>query len=317
MKHLTQDERYHIYHLLKGNESVSSIARELGRSKSTISEEIKRNSGGRGHRPQQAHEMAKNRASASHKGALKMKGELLEEIEDMIRRDWSPEQIAGFLCGKGISIHHESIYRFIYDDQKHGGDLYKHLRRANKIYKKRYGSKDNRGKIKNRRDIDERPEEANQRQEAGHFEGDTVKDSTNNRSIVTLVDRKTKLTLTASVDSLHADVVSQAIISTLACIAPCVKTITLDNGREFADHESFAQALGAEVFFAKPYHSWERGTNGLLRQYFPKRKVLFERDPISLIHAETLLNNRPRKSLGYKTPIQAFLDDTGYEIVYH
>ena len=320
MQHLSLDERYHIYDGLKAGKSITAIANELGRSKSTVSEELSRNKGQRGYRPDQATRKACERWAESHGGARKMTGDFLTRIERDIRQDWSPEQIAGRLALEGISIHHETIYRYIYDDKANGGDLHTHLRRGNKVYRKRYGSKDKRGKIKNRVDIDHRPDVANERGAVGHWEGDTVKDTPNNRSIVTLVDRKSRLTITASVDSLHADVVARAIIAVLTPLAAWVQTLTMDNGREFAHHELFGAKLDADVFFAKPYHSWERGTNentnGLLRQYFPKRKVLFDPENLSLLEVEQRLNTRPRKCLGYLTPCEAFERETGSDLIY-
>lgn len=321
MQHFSQEERYHICLRLKDGSSISEIARQLGRSKSSVSEEIRRNSGGRGYRPKQAGEKAESRWRQSHSEPSKMKGDLLVKIEELIRQDWSPEQISGRLCREdGISVHHETIYRYILSDKSSGGSLWKHLRRANRRNKKRYGSFDSRGKISNRRDIDERPESAENRQEVGHWEGDTVKDGERERSIVTLVERKTRFTVMMAVPSLHADTVSDAIVTGLSGISGSVTSITFDNGREFAGHQKLSKALGCDIYFAKPYHSWERGTNentnGLIRQYYPKRQVKFERDTIEVVEVEAKLNNRPRKVLGFATPLEAFKKETGINLEY-
>lgn len=251
-----------------------------------------------------------------------MQGATLELIEECLRMDWSPEQVAGHLKVKhGISIHHESIYRYVYADKEHGGDLHEHLRRANRVYKKRYGGKDSRGKIKNRRPLEERPAEAEDRDVVGHWEGDTVKDKDNNRSIVTLVERASRFTVLTEVESLHADAVASAIVEAMKPHKGQVTSITFDNGKEFADHEKIAEKLDADIYFAAPYHSWERGTNentnGLLRQYFPKKKVRFQRELLDLVEVEQILNSRPRKMLGFHTPVEVLSNRSNIEISYH
>lgn len=322
MNHLTEVERYHIYIRRKEGMSISEIARELERSKSTISDELRRNTGDRGYRHQQAQRFAEERWEASHGGARKLHGATLELIEEYLRMDWSPEQVSGYLNVKhDISIHHESIYQYVYADKEHGGDLHEHLRRANRVYKKRYGGKDNRGKIKNRRPLEERPAEAESREVVGHWEGDTVKDKDNNRSIVTLVERVSRFTVLTEVESLHADAVAEAIVEAMKPHQGQVKSITFDNGKEFAAHEKIAEQLNADIYFAAPYHSWERGTNentnGLLRQYFPKRKVRFQREMLNLVEVERILNSRPRKTLGFYTPIEVLSKHANIEVTYH
>jgi len=324
MKHLTLGERYHILAMKKLGYSLGRMAKELNRSKSTLSEEISRNtgSGDYGYRPQHAHNLAQQRWAKSHSGARKLKGDVIEFIEAGIRQCWSPEQVAGRLYNEcGVRMHHETIYQYVYRDRDHGGDLHTYLRRSNKIYKKRYGGKDNRKiKIKDRRDISERPEHVEQREELGHWEGDTVKDPKRGRSIVTLVERKTRLVVMMAVASLKADEVSEAIVTALSPLAAFVLTLTMDNGSEFAQHQKFGAALNADVFFATPYHSWERGTNentnGLIRQYYPKRKTKYPKPEIEILKVEHLLNSRPRKTLHYMTPLEAFEKDTGVTITY-
>jgi len=217
-----------------------------------------------------------------------------------------------------ISIHHETIYQYVLADKKSGGVLYTHLRHQNKTYRKRYGSAHNRNGISNRVDIDERPTEANERLRIGDWEGDTMMGKAHQGVLVTLDDRLSKLRLAAPLKSKHAKGVTEAIIRLLEPIKDWVHTITFDNGKEFAFHESIAKALDCNAYFAKPYHSWERGqnenANGLLRQYFPKAMQLLEVTTKEVLEAVHRLNNRPKKCLGFKTPYEVFQENTGVQI---
>jgi len=321
MNHLTPEERYQIYTLKSLGQGINSIARAIGRAKSTISDEIKRNTGGRGYRPSQAHELSQARRSLANSEPTKLKGDILNYIDEKIENRWSPEQVAGRLMrDNGISISPESIYRYVDKDRRNGGQLYKGLRRSKRRYKKRYGKKSGKGKIKNRRDIDERPKAVEKRKEIGHWEIDTVQRYDTPGHFVTVVERKTRLTLIAEVPSLHADIVSTATISLFTNIRTHVKSITADNGKEFANHEKIAARLQADFYFAKPYHSWERGTNentnGLIRQFSPKRRTIFPVREHSAQEIEHILNIRPRKTLNYLTPNELFLVETGCSMVY-
>ena len=321
MNHLTPEERYQIYTLKSLGQGINAISRTLGRAKSTISEEIKRNTGGRGYRPRQAHASSQARRSLANSGPSKLRGDVLTYIETKIKAQWSPEQVSGrLMLEKGIAISHEAIYQYVGRDRQNGGQLYMGLRQSQRVYKKRYGKKSSRGKLKNRRDIDERPSAVEKRKEIGHWEIDTVKRYDVPGHFVTLVERKTRLTLIAEVPSLHADIVSTATISLLTNIRSHVKSITSDNGKEFANHEEIAAKSKADFYFAKPYHSWERGTNentnGLIRQYSPKRQTKFDVRRHSALEIEQKLNSRPRKTLNYLTPNELFLEETGYSMIY-
>ena len=208
-------------------------------------------------------------------------------------------------------ISHEIIYKYIKTDRKNGGSLYKHLRCAKKRRKK-YGSKDKRGQIKNRVSIEERPEYVNNRERLGDWEADLIIGKDNKGVIVTLVERVTGLLLMDYVESKNADKVSDAIISLLASFACYVHTITFDNGKEFARHEKIAKALNAKMYFAHPYSSWERGTNentnGLVRQYFPKKSNFEKISERGIAKVISSLNLRPRKRLGFASPAQAFAE---------
>ena len=203
-------------------------------------------------------------------------------------------------------------------DKEAGGTLYKHLRHKNKTYRKRYGSAHNRTGIPNRVDIEQRPQEADQRQRIGDWEADTIVGKNHKGALVTLDERKSKLRLAAPLQSKKAQDVTDAAIAVLHPIKELVETITFDNGKEFTLHEAIAKALECDTYFAKPYHSWERGqnenSNGLLRQYFPKTMELVDVTMKQVFEAVDKLNSRPRKCLGFKTPYEVFEELTGVDI---
>lgn len=307
---LTEGQRYQIYALGKVGLSQKEVAREVGVAPSTISRELRRNRGLRGYRPKQAHRKALRRHREKPK-ALKMGEEQIGYIRGKILLEWSPEQISGRMEQDGVKrVSHESIYRYLLKDRHNGGTLYTHLRHKNKKYRKRYGSHDRRGEIVGRIGIEERPEVVDKRERTGDFEIDTVIGKNHKQALVTIVDRRAKLTLMRRVTNKRADLVGQAAIDLLLPIAGQVHTITADNGKEFAAHKSIARQLDADFYFAHPYASWERGTNentnGLIRQYFPKG-TRFEEITDEMFQAvQDKLNNRPRKSLGFRTPNEVF-----------
>ena len=197
----------------------------------------------------------------------------------------------------------------IYADKAAGGDLHMHLR-CQKPYRQRAGGQDRRGKIRNRVDIDARPEIMDQRARIGDWEADTVVSKGRQRYLVTLVERKSRFTLFKPVASKRAAVVREAIVELLAPYQDQTHTITFDNGKEFAEHERVAEALEADTYFAHPYASWERGTNentnGLLRQYFPKDSDFSEATDARVAWVHERLNTRPRKCLDFETPETVF-----------
>ena len=317
-KHLYPEERHYIEIELKNGTSQNKIAESLGRSQSSISRELGRNTGQRGYRNKQAESLAQERHKNKPK-EVKLTDEIKCIINAHIEDDWSPEQVAGRLKNDGvISLHHETIYQHILADKKAGGELYKHLRHQNKTYRKRYGSAHNRSGIPNRVDIDERPEEANNRERIGDWEADTIIGKNHKGAIVTLDERKSKLRLAFPLSGKKAQPVLDATVLMLDPIKTFVKTITFDNGKEFTLHEKIAEALGCDTYFAKPYSSWERGqnenANGLLRQYFPKAMELIDVTIKDVFRAVHKLNSRPKKCLGYKTPYEAFEELTGVDI---
>ncbi|PIP81316.1 MAG: IS30 family transposase [Gammaproteobacteria bacterium CG22_combo_CG10-13_8_21_14_all_40_8] len=316
-KHLNLEERHYIQISLKDKMNQTDIAKSLNRSQSSISREIARNKGQRGYRYQQADNRAKSRHQEKEK-AIKLTPEKKAKIDHYLKEDWSPEQICGWFKKEAeIDLHHETIYRYILDDKQSGGVLYKHLRHQNKTYRKRYGSAHNRSSngIRDRVDIEQRPAEANNRTRVGDWEGDTIIGKNHKGAIVTLDERVSKLRLAMPTGGKKADKVRDAIIKLFEPLKGFVLTLTLDNGKEFAYHSEVADKLDCATYFAKPYHSWERGqnenSNGLLRQYFPKSMELMDVTKQSVFEAVHKLNSRPRKCLGYKTPYEVFEELTG------
>lgn len=306
---LTQEERYQISALLKAEHDQTEIAMILGRHKSTISREIRRNTGLRGYRPQQAQRLADERKQAKYQPRIT--DDTWLAVEQLIVLDWSPEQISLWLkafCD--ISISHEWIYQFVLQDKANDGDLFKHLR-CQKQRRKRYGSYNRRGHLIDRVSIDERPAVVDLRSRIGDWELDTIIGKNHQQAIVSMTERKSRYTLIQKVERKTAQCVSNAIINLLSPFSEYVHTMTSDNGKEFADHKNIADKLEAEFYFAHPYASWERGlnenTNGLIRQYFPKERDFTTITQKEISQAMNKLNNRPRKCLGMKTPNQVFL----------
>lgn len=309
---LTYEQRCQISVLKKSGYRQSEIAEAVGTSQSTVSRELARNTGARGYRYQQAQEKMERRRRAATK-RTKMTPEMIAVIESKVRVEWSPEQISGWLLeDQDRLISHETIYLHIWANKQAGGDLYTHLRRQGKKYDKRRNGKSTRGQIKNRVSIDERPSVVDDKSRVGDWEIDTVIGKGHSGALVTIVERVMKYTVSAQVDSKSAKDVTQATIALLKPFKGLVHTITADNGKEFAYHEQISKALSADVYFAHPYSSWERGlnenTNGLLRQYFPKNTDFKKVTQIEVERAVKRLNSRPRKDLGYKTPDQ-LMDD--------
>jgi IS30 family transposase len=303
---LTYEQRCQISVLTKSGFSQRAIACSIDTSQSTVSREIARNSGQRGYRYKQAQEKFEHRRQAS-KGPTRMLPGVVKVIETKLEMDWSPEQISGWLeKNQDQSISHESIYLHVWHDKKTGGDLYQHLRQQGKKYDKRRHGKSTRGQIINRVSIDERPDIVDQKSRVGDWEIDTVIGKGHSGALVTIVERKTKFTVSSQVMNKSAAAVTQATIKLLQPYQDVVHTITADNGKEFAYHEQISKALNTKVYFAHPYSSWERGlnenTNGLLRQYFPKITDFKQIKPAEVVSAVTRLNNRPRKLLDYRTP---------------
>ena len=305
---LAREQRYQIYALKKAGHSQTSIAELLGVHKSTISRELRRNRGLRGYRPKQAQEFARQRQK--DKPRSRIPPDTWTTVERLLRLQWSPEQIAGWLKKTGQrSISHEWIYQHIYSDKAAGGDLHIHLR-CQKKRRKRYGSKSLRGQLLDRQSIEDRPAQVESRCRVGDWEVDTIIGKAHQQAIVSLTERKARLALLAKVEQKSADQVTRAIVRLLEPHTDKVHTLTSDNGKEFAKHKEISKKLSATFYFAHPYSSWERGSNenmnGLIRQYFPKNRELKTVTDNEIQIVMHRLNNRPRKCLGYLTPNEVF-----------
>lgn len=304
---LTQPQRYQIYALRKAKHTLAEIAEVIGVHKSSVSRELKRNRGQRGYRPQQAHELARVRRQ---KAVPRLTADHWRLVNNLLKQDWSPEQISGRLRKEqGIRISHEWIYQHILVDKQAGGDLYKHLR-CQKKRRKRYGSYDRRGKLPNCRSIEERPARVNTRKRLGDWEVDTLLGKQQKHAMLTLTERKSRFTLIGKVPRRTAQAVRRQVCKLLLPVKDKVHTLTSDHGKEFAEHEFIAQTLQLKFYFAHPYSAWERGTNentnGLLRQYLPRKSDFktFSNKKIDQITSK--LNFRPRKCLRFKTPFEVF-----------
>jgi IS30 family transposase len=305
-KQLTSGQRYQIYGLKQSGLNQTQIAQKVGVDKSTISREFRRNKGQRGWRPKQAQLLRDERKQACINGKQFSLNEWAV-VERLIREDLSPEQAANRLELEGeLQISHETIYQHVYADKRDGGDIFRNLR-SQKPRRKRYASgHERRGSIKNRVSIDERPEIVDQKMRIGDWEGDTVIGKNHRGGLVTLAERKSRYVLAGHIRSKHADVVTAVTTRLLTPHKDICHTITFDNGKEFAAHERIASELQASIYFAHPYHSWERGlnenSNGLLRQYFPKGMELTNVTEKEVQRAIERLNHRPRKVLGFRSP---------------
>ena len=304
---LTQEQRYQIYALQKTKHSFSEIAGVVGIHKSSVSRELKRNRGQRGYRPQQAQELAVERR---RKAVPRITAKVWSVVERLLTQDWSPEQISGRLKKEQeIQISHEWIYQHVLADKRAGGDLYQHLRCQRKR-RKRYGTYDRRGQLSNCRSIEERPASVNTRKRLGDWEVDTLLGKQQKHAMLTLTERKSRFTLLGKVPRRTAGAVRQQVCQLLLPVRDKVHTLTSDHGKEFADHELIAETLQLKFYFAHPYAAWERGTNentnGLLRQYFPKKSDFQAISNQKMDQAMSRLNLRPRKALRFKTPFEVF-----------
>jgi len=312
-KQLTSEQRYQISVLKKIGYGPTKIAKELEVHKSTISRELSRNRGERGYRPKQANEKAFERRT-NVTTRKRISAETWEVVEEKLRQDWSPEQVSGWLEKCQVArISHEWIYQYILTEKQAGGDLYTHLRQHGKR-RKRYGQYDRRGKLPNRVSIEERPQLVEQRERLGDWEVDTLVGKGYRGALVSLVERKSRYTLLQPVTQRLANLVADATISLLQPFTDLVQTITGDNGKEFAEHVRIAETLKANFYFAHPYSAWERGTNentnGLVRQYFPKKTDFSKIARSETKVAVDRLNHRPRKCLDFKTPFEVFFDQS-------
>lgn len=306
--HLTREQRYQIETLLKAGHCQAEIARLLGRHPSTICRELGRNRGpGCRYAAAEAQTMAADRAKACA-NAPRVQPRNWQAAIAGLREGWSPEEICGRLrlrCWPGIS--HMTIYRRVRTDKKEGGSLWRNLRHGKCRYMRRG---DGRRRIRplGGKSIEARPAIVDTRSTFGHWEGDTMLDTELRGLLVTLAERKSRYCLAAKVSRRSAVLVRRAINRMLEPLAELARTLTVDNGKEFSDHNK----LNIDCFFARPFAAWQRGTvenlNGLLRQYFPRRRRITSIRSDDVRSAVDKLNHRPRKCLGYRTPHEVFME---------
>jgi IS30 family transposase len=288
------------------------MARLLGRHRSTACREFRRNcSRSDGHyRPSKAQERTQGRRSRSRRNR-RFTPQDFATVEQLLCRQWSPEQVAGHLRRTGqLLISHETIYRHVWRDKREGGPLYTHLRGARKRRRKRYGAYDSRGRLAGKRPISERPQEVEAREQVGHWEIDTVMGAGGLDCVVTLVERKTGLALIGKLSDRTKESFNRGVIRLVRRHEGEFITVTADNGTELHGYERIEERTGAVFYFARPYHSWERGSNenanGLIRQYLPKGRSMAGLSQHQCNAIARKLNTRPRKRLGFRTPLEYF-----------
>lgn len=316
-KRVTVEERVFIYRWIQEDLKQGEIARRLARNPGSISREIGRNTGLRGYRPKQAHEKAQ--AQAKRAGPRRFTAQVRSDAEAQLKEGWTPEIISGRARLEGRPhVCKETIYQHIYTDAKAGGRLWEHLPRAKRKRSRRCPRKDGRGrgKIPNQKMIATRPAEVETRQTVGHWEGDLINGAHTTGNLATLAERCTRFTLVGRTNSKEAEEVTRVICALFKPLPQKSRlSLTFDNGKEFARHEDIARDTSMDVFFANPYHSWERGTNentnGLIRRLYPKKSSFSGIDSAALKRIDSFLNDRPRKCLGWMTPrekMAAFLN---------
>lgn len=311
---ITFAERYTLGLLRQRGLPPAAIARLLGRHRSTIGREVRRN---RAHsdatyRPQLADWYARGRRSRSRRNRRFTAADWAR-VQALLREDWSPEQVAGWLRRQGeLAISHETIYRYIWADKRAGGRLYRHLRGARKRFRKRYRSYDSRGRLAGKRPITARPAAANARTQVGHWEADTMLGASQaGPCVLSLVERKTGYVVLGKLGRRTSAQVNRRARRLIRRQLHPVQTITVDNGTEFHEYAALERATAARFYFATPHHAWERGTNentnGLLRQYLPKGQCMAHLTQQHCNRIATKLNRRPRKRLGYRTPEECYV----------
>jgi len=311
---ITREERYALGVLRRQGLTAAAIARALGRHRSTIGREVRRNRKAidGGYRPQLADWYARGRRSRSRRNR-RFSATDLELVRALLGRQWSPEQIAGRLRREGrLRISHETIYRYIWADQAQGGQLYTHLRWAQRQRRKRYGTYERRGRVAGKRPITARPAAAEARTQVGHWEVDTMLGAGQaGPCVLSLVERKTGYVAIGKLRARTTAEVNRRAARLIGRQRHPVRTITADNGTEFHDYAALEEATRARFYFATPHHAWERGTNentnGLIRQYLPKRASMARLTQHGCNRIAAMLNRRPRKRLGYRTPEECYV----------
>lgn len=318
-KHYTQlgqKERDRIFLLKKKSKTNSAIAKLLGRDKTTIGRELKRNTHQKLHQylPDTAQRKASKRKEMGRKQRYIVKRPALKKkIIALLKKGWSPDLIAGRLKRKSRPyLNHESIYQFIYNLEGRKLNLRQYLRRAHRIRRPKVGRKPQQNlRIPNRVDIEKRPKYIEKRTQFGHWEGDNVVYNRHRRALSTSAERKTRKVIISKPRDLTAVEKSRSLIRRYRSLPnKARRTMTYDNGKEAAAHEAVTAAIGMKFYFAKTYSSWQRGTNenrnGLVRFFLPRGTDLDKVTHGQIRRIENLINNRPMKCLNYQTPNEAF-----------
>lgn len=312
--HLTRDQRSQIFAYKSTGMSNRSVATRLKVASTTIDREIKRNGlRYRGFREEQPHERAVYRRKSARSKPVKLLPGLVSIIIEQVKLFHSPEQISGRLKRSGTNLSAETIYRFISRDRIGGGHLYQYLRRGGKKQRKKRRIDGYKGTIKDRIDISKRPAIVEEKSRIGDLEIDTIVGAHHSGFLVTAVDRASKMVFIAKTLTKEAADVTKALVDRLNRAETIFKalTITSDNGSEFALHKKISKKLNVDFFFAAPYRSWHRGlnehTNGLIRQFLPKKCSFADLTEDDIFKIESNLNNRPRKALNFQTPLEMLL----------
>jgi transposase, IS30 family len=302
--HLTFEERQFLYRLKRKGRANPEIAELMGRDRSTIHRELKRNAGQRGYRPKQAQRLADERRLASRRPHKMDNPDVHQYVQDRLEKCWSPEQIAGrvqwdFPRAPARWLSRQTIYDWI---DGRAPEWQRQLRRGGRPPEKR-------GKLTDCVRIDGRPDVINRRRRYGDWEGDTIVGKSRHSALVTLVERKSGYVRIGRVDSMKSDMTMRVAKRRMKDLPSALRrSMTFDNGKEFAEHQQLTRGLGLEVYFADPYASWQRGANenmnGLLRQFFPKGSDFTQISHREVACVEQLINERPRKRLDYRTPAE-------------
>ena len=312
LKHLTSEQRYTISVMHTAGHSQKNIAQAIGKDKSVVSRELRRNCDQRN--GIYKHELAQRKYEHRQKNKPKCRrfsAEVQKFVDTYIKLDFSPEQVAGSAKKDGVvCVNPERIYQYIWTDKKQGGHLHTHLRHKGRKYRKRGASKDSRGIIKGRVGIQERPAIVEEKLRIGDMEIDTMIGRNHKGALLTINDRVSSKVWIAKLDSKDSTKLAEKAIGVLLPYQHIIHTITADNGKEFADHVTISQDLGIDFYFAEPYSPWQRGanenTNGLIRQYFPKGTCFESITEEQIKEVQDKLNNRPRKKLNYLSPNEFF-----------
>lgn len=310
-KQLTSEQRYTISVLLQNRTKQKEIAKAINVSPSTVSREIRRNSGVRGRYNWETAQANAVQTKRKKPGNHSINKDVMEEAKHLlVTEQWSPEQISGVLAKDGKYISHETIYRMIRKDKAEGGTLYKHCRHKLKRRARPVGGR--RISIPNRTSISERPAEVDGKR-FGDFEMDTIVGRGNHGAIVTLIERSTNMLFMRKLKKgKNAKDLARTVIHLLSPFKEHVKSITTDNGTEFACHEMIGKSLGVTIYFADPYASWQKGAienaNGLIRQYVPKTETFEHVSHQQITKYSKKINIRPRKKLEFKTPQECFYE---------